>query len=112
MNNGVRELEISISHTFNVSVGHASMKVAVQEPLTNFIVRPAVFPVGLHGDDVEFAELAHTIDHIDNHAGKFIVIFPSFLWAFQGGKWRVINILSQDNLRSGTVLGNARQRWN
>ena len=110
MYNGISEVDIAIAHTFDVGVGHAAVKVAVQEPLANLIVGPAVFPVGLHRDDVQFAELAHTIDHIDNHTRKLVVV-PGLLRAIQSGKWRVVDILSQDNLRPGTVLGNARQGW-
>ena len=86
------------------------MIVAIQEPLADLMAVPAVGPVGLHGDDVETAELAHAIDYVGNHARKLVVI-ASLLRAIQHSEWGVIDVLRQDNLWLGAVLGNAGQGW-
>ena len=92
-----------------MSIRHAAVKPAPGETFTDFVVAPALVPIGLHRDNFQvIAVVLHALNNVDDHTSQ-LKITTGLLWALQVSERVIVDVLGQDHFRFVTVLCDARQ---
>ena len=106
---GMSEFQVSVAHTFRVSVRHAPVENTVLQVIADFVSVPALLPVSLDVYDVESADFTHPLGNVHDQASQLKVI----IWRGRVLKvciWLVVDVLRQDNLWLVPGLHNASKK--